>query len=86
MVALFLFCFVFQVMVSLYNSGCPDTCSVDQACLELTSSPSSVFPVLSLKACTTTAWLVLSVYLEAKAHVSQAGLELTLYTAMTWDF
>ncbi|EDL37774.1 mCG67764, partial [Mus musculus] len=37
--------------VSLYSPGCPRTCSVDQAGLELRHPPVSAIPVLELKAC-----------------------------------
>jgi hypothetical protein len=49
-----LFCFVFQDRVSLYSPGCPGTCSVDQAGLELRDLPASASQVLGLKACATT--------------------------------
>jgi hypothetical protein len=61
----FLFCFGlvwfgFQDRVSLCSLGCPGTHSaVDQAGLELRNPPVSASQVLELKACTTTARLVL---------------------------
>jgi hypothetical protein len=57
---LVLVCFVlfrFQDRVSLCSSGCPGTCSVDQASLELRNLPASASQVLWLKACVTTAQL-----------------------------
>jgi hypothetical protein len=42
---------------SLYLPGCPGTCSVDQAGLQLRDSPASAFQVLELKTCATTAML-----------------------------
>jgi hypothetical protein len=56
----FLF-FVFQDRISLYSSGCPGTHSVDQAGLKLRDPPASASQVLGLKACATTARLVLEV-------------------------
>ena len=57
----FLFvCFVlfcFQDRVSLYNFGCPGTCSADQAGLELRGLPASASQALGLKACATVDWL-----------------------------
>jgi hypothetical protein len=40
---------VFRDRVSLYNSGCPGTHSVDQAGLELRNPPASASQVLGLK-------------------------------------
>jgi hypothetical protein len=53
-------CFLFQDRVSLYSPGCPRTHFVDQAGLELRNRPASASQVLGLKACATTAWLVLA--------------------------
>jgi hypothetical protein len=55
-----LFCFVFRDRVSLYSPGCPGTHSVDQAGLELRNLPASASQVLGLKACATTAWLIIN--------------------------
>jgi hypothetical protein len=44
----------FRDRVSLCNSGCPGTHSVDQAGLELRNPPASASQVLGLKACATT--------------------------------
>jgi hypothetical protein len=52
-----LFYFIFQDSVSLYNSGCPGTHSVDQAGLKLRNLPASASQVLGLKGCASTAWL-----------------------------
>jgi hypothetical protein len=51
---------VFQDRVSLYSPGCPGTHSVDQAGLELRNLPASASQVLELKACATTAQLLIS--------------------------
>jgi hypothetical protein len=50
---------VFRDRVSLYSPGCPGTHFIDQAGLELRNPPASASQVLGLKACATTAWLVL---------------------------
>jgi hypothetical protein len=51
--------------VSLYSPGCPGTHLVDQAGFELRNPPASASQVLGLKACATTARLILhSYYLE----------------------
>jgi hypothetical protein len=53
---LFLFvCLVFGDRVSLCNSGCPETHSVDPAGLELRNLPASVSQMLGLKARVTSA-------------------------------
>jgi hypothetical protein len=52
------FCF-FRDRVSLCSPGCPGTHFVDQAGLELRNPPASASQVLGLKACTTTAQLLL---------------------------
>ena len=50
--------YFFGDRVSLYNPGCPGTCSVDQAGLELTRDlPASASQVLGLKVCATTTQL-----------------------------
>jgi hypothetical protein len=54
---LFLFVWFFRDRVSLCSPGCPGTHSVDQADLELRNLPAS--QVVGLKACATTAWLVI---------------------------
>jgi hypothetical protein len=51
---------VFRDRVSLCSPGSPETHCVDQAGLELRILPASTFQVLGLKACTTTAWLIMS--------------------------
>jgi hypothetical protein len=56
---IYLFILVFRDRVSLYSPGCPGTHSVDQAGLELRNPPASASRVLGLKACTTTARLIL---------------------------
>jgi hypothetical protein len=56
-----LFCF-FPDRVSLCSSGCPGTHSEDQAGLELKNLPASASQVLGLKACPTTAWLLILFY------------------------
>ncbi|GAB1295453.1 Host cell factor 2 [Apodemus speciosus] len=48
--------------VSLCSPDCPGTHSVDQAGLELRNPPASASQVLGLKACATTAWLLLVLY------------------------
>jgi hypothetical protein len=48
--------FVFRDRISLCSPGCPETHSVDQACLELRNPPASISQVLGSKACTTIAW------------------------------
>jgi hypothetical protein len=52
------FVFVFQDRVSLYSPGCPGTCFVDQAGLELRNLPASASRVLGLKACVITPGLL----------------------------
>jgi hypothetical protein len=52
------------VRVSLYSPGCPGIHSVDQVGLELRNPPASASQVLELKACTTTAWLFIFLYLS----------------------
>ena len=52
---------VFQDRVSLYNSSCPGTHSVEQAGLELRNPPASASQALGLKVCATTAQLFLFV-------------------------
>jgi hypothetical protein len=54
-----LFCFVWD-RISLNSPGYPGTHSVDQAGLELRNLPASASQVLGLKACATTAQLVLT--------------------------
>jgi hypothetical protein len=49
----------FQDRVSLCSPGCPGSHFVDQAGLELRNPPASASRVLGLKACTTTAQLIL---------------------------
>jgi hypothetical protein len=49
---------VFRDRVSLYSPGCPGTHCVDQSGLELRNPPASAFLVLGLKACATTAQLL----------------------------
>jgi hypothetical protein len=56
---LFVFGFVFRDRVSLCSPGCPGTHSVDQAGLKLRNPTASASQVLGLKACATTAWLIL---------------------------
>jgi hypothetical protein len=51
--------FFFQVRVSLCSPDYPGTHSVDQASLELRNLPASAFQVLGLKACVTTARLLI---------------------------
>jgi hypothetical protein len=50
---------VFRDRVSLCSPGCPGTHSLDQAGLELINPPASASQVLELKACATTARLLL---------------------------
>jgi hypothetical protein len=52
---------VFRDRVSLYSPGCPGTHFVDQAVLKLKNLPASASRVLDLKACATTAQLMVSV-------------------------
>jgi hypothetical protein len=49
----FFFFLVFRDRVSLSSPSCPGTHFVDQAGLELRNLPTSVSPVLGLKACAT---------------------------------
>jgi hypothetical protein len=55
---LFIYILVFQDRVSLCSPGCPETHFVDQAGLELRNPPASASQVLGLKACATTAQLL----------------------------
>jgi hypothetical protein len=55
----FLFFVFFPDRVSLCSPGCPGTHSVDQAGLELRNPPAYASRVLGLKACTTTARLII---------------------------
>jgi hypothetical protein len=64
---------VFGDRVSLYNSGCPGTHSVDHAGFELRNPPASASQVLRLKACATTA---LAVFYFQKAFESQFSTSL----------
>jgi hypothetical protein len=48
--------------VSLYRPGCPGTHFVDQAGFELRNLPASASRVLGLKACATTAWVVICIF------------------------
>jgi hypothetical protein len=50
-------CLFFRDRVFLCSPGCPGTHSVNQAGLELRNPPASVYRVLGLKACATTARL-----------------------------
>jgi hypothetical protein len=59
----FCFCF-FQDRVSLYSPGCPGTHFADQAGLELRNPPASASQVLELKACATTAQLILQFFIN----------------------
>jgi hypothetical protein len=54
---------VFRDRVSLYSPGCPGTHFVDQAGLKLRNPPASASQVLGLKACATTAWLPLIIFI-----------------------
>jgi hypothetical protein len=54
------FVFAFQDRVSLCSPDCPGTHSVDQAGFELRNPPASASQVLGLKACATTAQLLLT--------------------------
>jgi hypothetical protein len=49
----------FRDRVSLCSPGCPETHSVEQTGLELGNPPASASQVLGLKACATTAQLVM---------------------------
>jgi hypothetical protein len=53
--------FVFKTgFLCVALAGCPGTYSVDQADLELRDLPAPASQMLGLKACATTAWLLLS--------------------------
>ena len=52
-------CLFFRDRVSLDSSGCPGTHFVEQAGLEVRNPPASASHVLGLKACATTARLIL---------------------------
>ena len=60
----FLWVFYFALFVwdrvSLYSPGCPGAHFVDQADLKLRNPPASASQVPGLKACSTTAWPILS--------------------------
>jgi hypothetical protein len=60
-VLFFGFGFFPQDKVSLCSPGCPGTHFVDQAGLELRNLPASASQVLGLKACTTTALLIVAI-------------------------
>ena len=69
-VCLFVCLFVFWDRVSLCSPGCPGTHFVDQAGFKLRNLPASASQVLGLKACTTTAQLLLYTFKEKKGpHV-----------------
>jgi hypothetical protein len=55
---------VFRDRVSLYSPGCPGTHFVDQAGLKLRNPPASASQVLGLKACATTAQLIVYVLIR----------------------
>jgi hypothetical protein len=59
---------VFQDRVSLGRPGCPGTHSVEQPGLELRNLPASASQVLGLKACATTAQLVLKNKKQTNNH------------------
>jgi hypothetical protein len=65
---------VFRDRVSLCSPGCPGTHFVDQAGLELRNLPASASQVLGLKACTTTARLMVQVLLSAQDVAWTGGL------------
>jgi hypothetical protein len=60
--------FCFGGRVSLCSPGCPGTHSVDQAGLKLRNPPASASQVLGLKACATTAYLLL---VKDKSNLAQ---------------
>jgi hypothetical protein len=60
-VLFFVFCF-FSRQVFLSSSGCPGAHFVDQTGLELRNPPASIFQVLGLKVCATTAWLFFVIF------------------------
>jgi hypothetical protein len=63
---LFWFGLVFRDRVSLYSPGCPGPHFVDQAGLELRNPPASASRALGLKACATTAQLLLNSFTDDK--------------------
>jgi hypothetical protein len=73
-ICFFVFVFVFQDRVSLYNPDCPGTYFVDQAGLELRNLPASAFRVLGLKACTTSSFLFCFVLLTRHLTCSSVFL------------
>jgi hypothetical protein len=76
---LFYFIFFFRERISLYSPGCPGTHFVDQAGLELRNLLASASRVLGLKACATTARLVLFCFVlryPGTHYVDQASFEL----------
>jgi hypothetical protein len=58
--------YFFRDRVSLCSPGCPGTHSVDQAGLQLRNPSASASQLLGLKACATTAWLLLLFFLNLK--------------------
>ena len=89
----FLFCFVLG-RVSLCNSSCPKTLSIEQAGIELKNPPASISQVLELNMCTTTAlWLNISygVRLDLElvfflkiifSHIKNSGLHSILFIGL----
>jgi hypothetical protein len=66
----------YQDTVSLYSPDYPGTHSVDQAGLKLRNPPAFASQALGLKACATTARLLL--VFETQSHVTKLGLKLII--------
>jgi hypothetical protein len=68
-----------RVSVQVSSPGCPGTHSVDQAGLELRNPPASASQVLGLKACATTAQLLVWFLRQGLTiYIAQAGLQFTI--------